>query len=68
MSKPFAKRMHALKIKLTLAAAGGCTFFLEGCDPTLRQTTEDGIISLSQSLLASIFQAGINLFTEAQSA
>jgi len=43
----------------------GATFFLGGCDPQLRATVEDGIISVSTSLLSSLLQAFIQLAQEA---
>lgn len=44
---------------------GGATFFLGGCDPQIRATVEDGIISVSTSLLSSLLQAFIQLAQEA---
>jgi hypothetical protein len=52
--------------RLTVLAAGA-TFILGGCDPQLRGTVEDGIITLSQSLLGSILQALIAVGQEATS-
>ena len=48
---------------LALAAAGS-TFFMSGCDPTLRTTVENGIITLSQSLLGSFLRVFIDLLGE----
>lgn len=48
-------------------AATGVTFFLGGCDPTLRATVETGIINVSTSLFGSILRALIELGQEAQS-
>jgi hypothetical protein len=45
--------------------AAGTTFILSGCDPTVRSTVEDGIITLSTSLLASVFRALTELASEA---
>lgn len=42
----FRKLMRHMAI-----AALGSSFILEGCNSTLRTTTENGIISTSQSLL-----------------
>lgn len=50
--------------RLALLAAG-TTLFLSGCDPQLRTTVEDGIISVSTSLLSSLLQAFIQLGQEA---
>ena len=47
------------------ALAAGMTFFLGGCDPQLRATIEDGIITTSTSLFASVMQALIQLAAEA---
>jgi hypothetical protein len=49
-----------------VAAASGLLLFLCGCDPTIRATTENGIISLSQSFLGAFLQALIQLGAEAQ--
>ncbi len=43
----------------------GATFLLGGCNPQLRGTVEDGIISMSTSLLASLLQAFLQLAQEA---
>jgi hypothetical protein len=43
----------------------GTTFILSGCNPELRATVEDGIISMSTSLLSSLLQAFIQLAQEA---
>lgn len=51
---------------LALATAG-TTFFMSGCDPTLRTTVENGIITLSQSLLASLLRVFIDLAKEKSS-
>ena len=47
------------------ALAAGASFILGGCDPGLRSTVENGIITLSQSLLGSILQAVIGVAQEA---
>lgn len=44
----------------TLAGAA----ILGGCDPTLRGTTENGLINLSTSFFASFLQAVIQVFQE----
>ena len=50
-------------IRLAAALSGGL-FFLSGCDPTIRSTVENGIITLSNSFLASLLQAGLQVATE----
>ncbi|MCH7870945.1 MAG: hypothetical protein IID33_04525 [Planctomycetes bacterium] len=47
------------------AMLSGGLFFLSGCDPTISSTIENGIITLSNSFLASLFQAGLQVATEA---
>jgi hypothetical protein len=49
-----------------LLLAGGSLFFLNGCDPTLRATVEDGIINSSASLVGALVRALIELGSEAQ--
>ncbi len=51
-------------IRLAVMLSGGL-FFLNGCDPTIRSTVENGIITLSNSFLASLLQAGLQVATEA---
>ena len=51
-----------------LAAAGGSVLFLSGCDPTLKGTVEDGIITTSQSVFAAFLRALIELGDEANTA
>lgn len=53
-----------IKARLLLAATGG-VYILSGCDPSIQTTVENGIISISTSLLASFFQAAIELGAEA---
>lgn len=48
-----------------VAAVGGLLLFLTGCDPTLQATIENGIITTSQSLFASVLRALINVAQEA---
>lgn len=50
---------------MALLSSAGSLFFLDSCDPTLRTTVENGIISASNSLLASILQALVELGSEA---
>lgn len=50
--------------RISLLAAGS-TFLLGGCDPQLRATVENGIITSSTSLLASVLQAIVQLAAEA---
>jgi len=47
--------------------AGGTTFILSSCDPTLQATVEEGIINVSTSLLASVLQALLQAAQEANS-
>ena len=56
---------HRLPWRRLALLAAGTTFFMSGCDPQLRATVENGIITVSQSLLASILQAFIQLGAEA---
>ncbi|MFQ5806689.1 MAG: hypothetical protein ACE5I3_09585 [Phycisphaerae bacterium] len=58
MYRPFAWRRLAL-------LAAGATFFLSGCDPQIRATVENGIITASTSLLGALLQAFIQLGQEA---
>lgn len=59
------RRIHQRMPWRRLAILGaGATFILSGCDPQLRATVESGIITLSQSLLGSIFQALLQLSAE----
>ncbi len=48
-----------------LATIGGLLSFLCGCDPTIRATVENGVISLSQTLFGSFVSALIALAGEA---
>jgi len=50
--------------RLSILAAGSA-LFLGGCDPTLRATVEDGIISSSTAFLGSLLQAILQLVQEA---
>ena len=56
---------HRAYWRLAALTAGGTTFILSGCDPQLRSTVESGIITLSTSLLASMFRALTELAAEA---
>ncbi|MFN0137878.1 MAG: hypothetical protein ACKVS9_17375 [Phycisphaerae bacterium] len=60
MKSAFRRRLTAT----ILAASLGTTLQLDGCNATLRSTTEDGIISGSQSLLTALFQALIGVAGE----
>ena len=51
-------------IRLAAIMSGGL-FLLSGCDPTLRATVENGIITTSNSFLASLFQAALQVASEA---
>ncbi len=50
------RRIGGLCLALALS---GAALFSTGCDPTLQAAVENGIITSSQSLLASILQAAI---------
>ena len=41
--------------------AMGTTFFLNGCDPSIKATIEDGIITLANSFLTALLQALVEL-------
>ena len=51
-------------IRLTAMLSGGL-FFLNGCDPTLRATVENGIVTTSNSFIASLLQAVLQVGAEA---
>lgn len=51
-------------VRLALLGSG-TALFLQGCDPTLRATTENGLITLSTSFLASFLRAAIEVAQEA---
>ncbi len=57
-----SQRGHLIRLAAMLS---GGLFFLSGCDPTIRSTVENGIITLSNSFLASLLQAGLQVATEA---
>lgn len=40
-----------------LAAVSGLLLFLGGCDPTIRATVENGVITLSQSAFTAFLRA-----------
>lgn len=51
---------------LRLATLGmGTTLFLNGCDPSIKATIEDGVITLANSFLAALFQAFVQIGAEA---
>jgi hypothetical protein len=56
---------HRIPWRRVALLAAGATFFLGGCNPELRATVEDGIISMSTSLLSSLLQAFLQLAQEA---
>lgn len=43
----------------------GAPLLLSGCDPTIQNTVEDGVINLSTSFLASLLQAVIQVAGDA---
>ncbi len=49
------------------AVASGTVVFMSGCDPQLRASVENGIITSSSSLLAAFLRAFIEVNQEAQS-
>ena len=57
--------MNRIRLWTFLALAGGTTFFLSGCDPTLQSTIEDGVINVSSSFIGSFFRALVELAAEA---
>jgi hypothetical protein len=46
-----------LCVTLLIAASGGSTFALSGCDPTVSSTVLQGFSSLSQTLVGAFFTA-----------
>jgi hypothetical protein len=56
---------HRAYWRLAALTAAGTTFILSGCDPQLRATVENGIITLSTSLLTSVLRALTELAQEA---
>lgn len=60
MTRFVARARRAL---LALSGAGTVALF-EGCDPTLRATAEDGIITTANGLFASLLRALIELGQE----
>jgi|GEM_PF-4641178 len=57
--------MHRMTWRRAAMMAAGTTFFMSGCDPQLTSTVENGIITLSTSLLASVMRALIEVAQEA---
>ncbi len=53
--------------RLALLTTGG-TFILSGCDPQIVTTVENGLISLSTSMLGSLMTVLVDLVGEAQDA
>jgi hypothetical protein len=49
---------------LAVLAVGGA-FLLGDCDPTVQATVENGIINTSTAALSSVFQALLNIFSDA---
>ncbi len=48
-----------------LATLGGLLALVSGCDPTIKATVEDGVITVSQSLFGAFITALIQLAGEA---
>ncbi|MBK8913965.1 MAG: hypothetical protein IPM64_05050 [Phycisphaerales bacterium] len=46
----------------------GTSLFLNGCDPGIRSTVENGLITTTQAGLSSVFQAMLQLWQEANDA
>lgn len=63
----FQSRMTARACRLGMWLVGTSLLF-GGCDPTLRATAENGIISVSQGLLGSLLLALTELFQESNAA
>jgi len=57
-------RANGWVIKLATLTAG-TTLFLNGCDPSVKSTFENGVISVANSFLTALFQSFIQLGTEA---
>jgi hypothetical protein len=51
-----------------VVAVAGSLAFTAGCDPTLKTTVEDGVISVSTSFLGAYLRALLALGQEAQTA
>lgn len=60
--------MLRARVTRWIVLLGSSSFILGGCDPGIRSTVENGIISVSNAGLLALFQAGIQLFQEAQAA
>lgn len=60
--------IRGIRFRLTRYLIGlACSsLILGGCDAGIRSTVENGIISTSNAALLALFQAGIQLFAEAQ--
>ncbi|MBI5864705.1 MAG: hypothetical protein HZB38_09390 [Planctomycetes bacterium] len=52
-----------MRFSATLSA-GGSLLLLDGCDPTIQSTVENGIINVSTALLASLAQAITQVYTQ----
>ncbi|QOJ15250.1 MAG: hypothetical protein HRU75_11655 [Planctomycetia bacterium] len=52
----------------TAAMFAGTSLFLNGCDPGIRSTVENGLITTTQAGLSSVFQAMLQLWQEANDA
>ena len=60
----FTRLIRRIRRYSLAAIAAGATFQLGGCDPTIRTTVEDGIITASNSLLAAFLRAIVELGAE----
>jgi hypothetical protein len=61
---PVLKRFGRSIQMRVLAGAAGSALLLGGCDPTIQATVENGIITATNSLIASFFQAVLQLSQE----
>jgi hypothetical protein len=62
MSKRTPRRGRTLLALLVMSSS----LMSSGCDPTIRATVENGVINTSTAALASLFQAGLQLFIESR--
>lgn len=51
-------------VRSALAAVLGMTFLFNGCDPTLRTTTENGLISVATAAWGSFLTALVQVVQE----
>ncbi len=58
------KQGRYAKLWVWLAGLTGSALILEGCDPQIRATVEDGIITTSTALFSSFLQAILQVSQE----